>query len=158
MAETAKLEYRVRTAPRYYVTRYHADAEGASGVETKGVYDSIEVACEVAYALCKAEQDKLGFAPGDDRIVYPEMPPSGVPAMEDINGFNKSPASAQKSARIATSHDIGIAAAVNEYALADERLDPLTRMGCAIGAYLAFGPRLPSASVPTLLLGRGLPS
>jgi hypothetical protein len=89
MSETAKLEYRVRTAPRYYVTRYHADAEGTSGVETKGVYDSIEVACEVAYALCKAEHDKLGFAPGDDRIVYPEMHPQGIPAMNDLNGTAK---------------------------------------------------------------------
>lgn len=84
MGMTAKLEYRVRSAPRYFVTRFHETVDGAAGVETKGVYDSQEVACEVAYALCKAEHDKLGFAAGDERIVYPEMYPSGA-SLEDLN-------------------------------------------------------------------------
>lgn len=82
MGMTAKLEYRVRSAPRYFVTRFHETVDGSAGVETKGVYDSIEVACEVAYALCKAEHDKLGFAPGDDRIVYPLMHPSSAAVSE----------------------------------------------------------------------------
>ena len=70
-----KIEYRVRTAPRFYVTRYY-EGDSGSGVETKGVYDNAEVAHEVAYALCRAEHEKLGYAPDDMRIKYPDMPPA----------------------------------------------------------------------------------
>jgi hypothetical protein len=77
MADLGKLEYQVRMAPRYYVTRYHETAGGNTGSsETKGVYDNAEVAHEVAYALCKAEHDRLGLAPGDERIIYPPMVPA----------------------------------------------------------------------------------
>lgn len=71
-----KVEYQVRQAPRFYVTRYHETDDGGAGCETKGVYDNAEVAHEVAYALCKAEHEKLGFAPGDERIIYPAMIPA----------------------------------------------------------------------------------
>lgn len=83
MAMIEKLEYRVKQAPRYYVTRY-LDNGIEGSVETKGVYDSKEVALEVAYALCKAEHDRLGIPPGDERIVYPEMMPSATPFIEDL--------------------------------------------------------------------------
>lgn len=73
MADIGKIEYQVRQAPRYYVTRYHEYSDGRAGSETKGVYDNPEVAHEVAYALCKAEQDRLGLPPGDERIAYPAM-------------------------------------------------------------------------------------
>lgn len=77
MANIGKIEYQVRQSPRYFVTRYHESEDGSmAGCETKGAYDNPEVAHEVAYALCKAEHDRLGFAPGDERIIYPTMVPS----------------------------------------------------------------------------------
>lgn len=76
MSAIAKLEYRVKQAPRYYVTRFHELEDGSAGVETKGVYDNPETADEVAYALCKAEHERLGFAPGDTRVRYPDMSPA----------------------------------------------------------------------------------
>lgn len=63
-----KIEYRVRMVPRYIVTRY-AEADGS---ETRGQYDNSDVAYEVAYALCKAEHDRLGLLPGDERLQYPK--------------------------------------------------------------------------------------
>lgn len=67
---TEKIEYRVRMVPRYFVTRYH-ETENCGGSETRGEYDNAAVAHEVAYALCKAEHDRLGWAPDDERIQYP---------------------------------------------------------------------------------------
>lgn len=71
-----KVEYKVRPVTRYNVTRYTPDDAGngrASGsCETKGEYLNPEIAYEVAYALCKAEHERLGYAPGDERIQYPE--------------------------------------------------------------------------------------
>lgn len=66
-----KIEYRVRMVPRYVVTRYGQSALCAGGSETRGEYDNAEVAFEVAYALCKAEHERLGWPPGDERIQYP---------------------------------------------------------------------------------------
>lgn len=80
MADIGKIEYQVRQSPRYFVHRYHESEDGRmAGCETKGAYDNPEVAHEVAYALCKAEHDRLGFAPGDERIIYPTMVPSSGP-------------------------------------------------------------------------------
>jgi len=64
------IEYSVRPVTRYFVTRYSADGSTA-GVETKGEYESHDVAHQVAYALCKAEHDAAGTGPGDVNFVYP---------------------------------------------------------------------------------------
>jgi hypothetical protein len=72
MMET--IEYRVRPVTRYVVTRYEASGNGA-GVRTLGEYDNQMVAQEVGYALCKAEHERLGYPPGDMRIIYPQMVP-----------------------------------------------------------------------------------
>jgi hypothetical protein len=69
------IEYRVRPVTRYVVTRYEKVDEGSGGVRTLGEYDNQEVAQEVGYALCKAEHERLGWAPGDPRIIYPVMAP-----------------------------------------------------------------------------------
>ena len=71
------IEYRVRPVTRYIVTRYDANDETKSGsCRTLGEYDNRMTAQEVGYALCKAEHDRLGWAPGDERITYPEMVPN----------------------------------------------------------------------------------
>lgn len=67
------IEYRVRPVTRYQVTRYYAD--GTSGCcESKGMFDNGEVAYQVAYALAKDEAERLKLLPGDERIVFPNIP------------------------------------------------------------------------------------
>lgn len=65
-----QVEYRVRPVTRYIVTRYHSEGS-LSGCETKGEYDSPEVAYQVGYALAKEEHHRLGYPIGDERIQYP---------------------------------------------------------------------------------------
>lgn len=67
------IEYRVRDVSRYIVTRYETGPEGA-GVSTIGEYGREESAYDVAYALCKAEHQRLGWPVGDERIQYPQSP------------------------------------------------------------------------------------
>lgn len=75
-----ELEYRVVPITRYAVTRY-TDNERGGSVEGRGEYNNSDVAHEVAYALCKLEHDKLGWEPGDMRILYPHKPlPEAIPA------------------------------------------------------------------------------
>ena len=70
------IEYRVRPVTRYVVTRYEDQMEnGTASVRTLGEYDNQQVAQEVGYALCKAEHERLGWPPGDMRILYPQMIP-----------------------------------------------------------------------------------
>lgn len=71
------IEYRVRPITRYIVTRYHQYGEGVGscgGTSERGEYDNAEVAYQVAYALCRAEHERLGYPPCDERIQYPEHP------------------------------------------------------------------------------------
>lgn len=67
-----KIEYRVRPVTRYIVTRYCED-DGGSGVEFKGEFPNEDVAYGVGYALAKEEHDRLGFPPGDMRMIYPHL-------------------------------------------------------------------------------------
>ena len=69
----SRIEYRVIPVTRYTITRYSESLDGASGgVSTKGEYSNEEVAYEVAYALCKAEHERLGLPVGSDLVKYPE--------------------------------------------------------------------------------------
>lgn len=70
----ANIEYRVRPVTRYIVTRHEAGTHGGS-CSVLGEWDNQVVAQEVGYALCKAEHERLGYAPGDMRIKYPDMAP-----------------------------------------------------------------------------------
>lgn len=75
-----KIEYRVRPVTRYVVTRFHSESgegRGGCGSSVMGEYDNQQMAYEVGYALCKAEHDRLGFPPGDERITYPQLVPLG---------------------------------------------------------------------------------
>ena len=77
-----KIEYRVVPAERYTVTRYEESDNGA-GVVERGHYTSPHVAQEVAYALAKDEHERLGWPPGDERIIYPRHPLDAFEAGED---------------------------------------------------------------------------
>lgn len=77
--EPVEIEYSVRMVPRYIVVRWargNAGSDGVSrsagGVSSKGEYDNLEIAHQVAYALCKEEQGRLGWPIDDDRIQYPK--------------------------------------------------------------------------------------
>lgn len=75
------IEYRVREVPRYIVTRYEEEHTGdkcSAGSSVHGEFDNFDTAYAVAYALCKAEHDKLGWPPGDERIQYPHSMPPGT--------------------------------------------------------------------------------
>jgi hypothetical protein len=65
-----KIEYRVRPVTRYYVTKYE-QSENGGGCSSCGEYDSESLAQQVAYALCKADHQRLGWPLDDPRIQYP---------------------------------------------------------------------------------------
>lgn len=74
------VQYRVRPITRYVVTRYESEitasgmGKGSAGCSNHmgAEYDNYDVAFQVAYALAKAEHERLGYAPGDMRIQYPQ--------------------------------------------------------------------------------------
>lgn len=74
------IEYRVRPVTRYIVTRFEAPRPDtrAMGSSQHGEFDNFETAYAVGYALCKAEHDRLGWPPGDERIQYPHSMPPGT--------------------------------------------------------------------------------
>jgi hypothetical protein len=74
-----KIEYKVRPITRYVVTRYEqSDCGRVGNSTTKGEYDNANVAHEVAYALCSAEHEALGWDIADERIQYPRPENLGV--------------------------------------------------------------------------------
>jgi hypothetical protein len=78
---TETVEYRVVPVTRYQVTRYHGGVN-FGGVGQSGEYGNAATAYEVAYALCKAEHERLGWPVGDERIVYPAVP-DGVSVLRE---------------------------------------------------------------------------
>lgn len=65
------IEYKVRPVTRYIVTRF--EREGARSLSgQQGEFDNAETAYDVAYALCRAEHERLGWPVGDERIQYPQ--------------------------------------------------------------------------------------
>lgn len=69
----AKVEYRVREAKRFIVTRYEESDGGRTGsCVQKGTYDSAELAHEVAYALCRHEHQLSGEPVGSMAFIYPD--------------------------------------------------------------------------------------
>jgi hypothetical protein len=75
---TIELEYRVIPVTRYHVTRYAVSPDGKVGSSsTIGEYGNAGVAYQVAYACCKAEHERLGYPPGDERVQYPREPVLG---------------------------------------------------------------------------------
>lgn len=68
---TDLIEYKVRPVTRYVVTRFERTGEsGSSGQQ--GEFDNAGTAFAVAYALCRADHERLGWPLGDERIQYPQ--------------------------------------------------------------------------------------
>lgn len=81
-----RVEYRVKLVTRYVVTKFEADVEpegyGSAGTQkvkqVSGEYPNWDMAYAVAYALCKADHQRLGYEPCDMRIQYPVSAPNGT--------------------------------------------------------------------------------
>lgn len=67
------IELRVRPITRYIVTRFERSERTGSSTQV-GTYDNAQTAYEVAYALARAESERLGLPPGDMGVIYPEHP------------------------------------------------------------------------------------
>lgn len=78
----SKIEYRVRPVTRYVVTKHEKLDNGSGSLRTLGMYDNPDMAQEVAYALCQADHERLGYPPGDMRIIYPQSPTGFSPPRE----------------------------------------------------------------------------
>ncbi len=96
--EVTQIEYRVREVRRFIVTKFEtrvtekdhpAGPMTMSGSTNIGEHASADMAYEIAYALCKADHDTLGWDIADPRIKYPtgdaryeavEIMPASVPA------------------------------------------------------------------------------
>jgi len=76
------IEYRIVPVTRYHITRFSKSlspcrtGELTEGIGScgKGEYDNSNTAYEVAYALARADHERMGWPVGDDRIKYPEHP------------------------------------------------------------------------------------
>jgi len=71
------VEYRVRKIDRYIVTRFEGEKDNSGTVvggtprQIGNEFASEEVAYEVAYALARADHERLGYPLDDERIQYP---------------------------------------------------------------------------------------
>ena len=77
------IEYKVRPVTRYVVTRFERKGS-AGGCEQHGEFDNAETAYAVAYALCRAEHERLGWPLEDERIQYPK--PMRLPGCSGVPG------------------------------------------------------------------------
>jgi hypothetical protein len=68
-----KIEYKVRPVTRYIVTKYEESDNGGS-CSQQGEYNNGESAYLVAYALAQADARRLGLPPGDETVMFPEIP------------------------------------------------------------------------------------
>lgn len=69
-----KIEYQIRPVTRYLVTRWE-DNDGVTGLSGQhGEFDNDTVAYQVAYALARAEHERLGWPLDDPRLTYPVDP------------------------------------------------------------------------------------
>ena len=84
------VEYRVVPINRYIVTRYElstSERGDSGGSDERGVYSNPDIAWEVAYALCKAEHERLGYPVDDPRIIYPTHPHRKVTAAQSASSL-----------------------------------------------------------------------
>lgn len=73
-SRAGNIEYRVREVKRYIVTRYGIGMAKGGFLQSSqhGEFDNFETAYAVGYALCRAEQERLGWPLDDERISYPQ--------------------------------------------------------------------------------------
>ncbi|MDR6818498.1 hypothetical protein J2X76_003675 [Neorhizobium sp. 2083] len=76
------IEFRVKRVERFIVTKYEQQNSGLIGSSRQigKEFDNFDIAYEVAHALAKAEQERLGLAPGDTGVIFPSQ------SLEDARG------------------------------------------------------------------------
>ena len=71
-----KVEYRIKEAKRYIVTRFEDEhfENGCIGssIEHRGSYENADLAYEVATALCRTEHEKSGEPIDSPNFIYPK--------------------------------------------------------------------------------------
>ena len=68
------IEYRIKPVVRYFVTRHVSDGV-VSGVQNCGSeYSSGETAYEVAYALARADVERLSLPIDSMEVIFPTQP------------------------------------------------------------------------------------
>lgn len=77
------IEYRVKRVERFIVTRHEDHGSTGSTRQIGKEFDHFETAYEVATALARAEQERLGLPPGDGGVIFPSA------ALEDARGFTR---------------------------------------------------------------------
>lgn len=60
------IEYKIREVTRYIVTRFENSSKEV------GEFDNKEQAYEVGNAMAFAERERLGWPPGDERMIFPD--------------------------------------------------------------------------------------
>ena len=85
----AEIEYQIRPVTRYIITRYSRGQRQSNGTSSRvsvcsgrGEYDNADVAYEVAYALAKADHERMGWPLDDPRIQYPRHPRDHEPVVD----------------------------------------------------------------------------
>ena len=77
------IEYRVRRVERFIVTRHEDTGTTVATRQIGKEFDNFDTAYEVATALARAEQERLGLPPGDGGVIFPSA------ALEDARGFTR---------------------------------------------------------------------
>ncbi len=65
------IEYRVKRVERFIVTRHEDTGTTVATRQIGKEFDHFETAFEVATALARAEQERLGLPPGDGGVIFP---------------------------------------------------------------------------------------
>jgi len=82
MSQETFIEYRIAPVTRYVINRFSkslspcvtGELTEGSGSCGRGEYDNADTAYEVAYALARADHERLGWDLGDERLRYPNDP------------------------------------------------------------------------------------
>ena len=69
-----KVEYRVREVTRYVVTRYYESGKIKSSA-TRGEFENLHTAQQVAFALCRVEDIDSKDDPSRPKFKYPNVYP-----------------------------------------------------------------------------------
>lgn len=69
-----RIEYSIRPVPRFAVTSFRRNEEGTCALGNHGEFADEETAFQVGCALAKAEQEREGWGPFDERIQFPTRP------------------------------------------------------------------------------------
>lgn len=70
------VEYKIRKVERFIITKFSGmtDPARTGSTQVGGEYVHGETAYEVAYALARADRERLGYPLDDMRVIYPSHP------------------------------------------------------------------------------------